>query len=200
MNLLLDFRQVEFLTSAHTLAQLPMDNGSEVAFAGRSNSGKSSVLNLITDHKGLARASRTPGRTRTMNSYALGEAVRLVDLPGYGYAKVPRNLREYWDKTMSSYLSTRGSLAGLVLVTDIRRELSDSDRLLLEWCLAVDLPVHVLLNKADKMSRGAAHGVLQKIKKGSKYREVSVQLFSVLQKTGIDELRNWITNRLQDRH
>lgn len=199
MNISLDFRQAEFLTSAHTLAQLPVDKGREVAFAGRSNSGKSSVLNLITDHKGLARISRTPGRTRTMNCYALGEAIRLVDLPGYGYAKVPRNLREYWDKTMNNYLSTRGALAGLVLITDIRRELCDSDRLLLEWCQAVDLPVHVLLNKADKMSRGAAHGVLHKIKKGSKSREVSVQLFSVLQKTGIDELRHWITNRLLDR-
>lgn len=199
MTLSLNFRQAEFLTSAHTLAQLPVDKGREVAFAGRSNSGKSSVLNLITDHKGLARISRTPGRTRTMNSFALGETVRLVDLPGYGYAKVPRNLREYWDKTMINYLSTRESLSGLVLITDIRRELCDSDRLLLEWCQTVDLPVHVLLNKADKMSRGAAHGVLQKIKKGSKSREVSVQLFSVLQKTGIDELRNWITNRLLDR-
>jgi GTP-binding protein len=134
-----------------------------------------------------------------MNSFALGEAVRLVDLPGYGYARVPKNLREYWDKTMNNYLSTRESLTGLVLITDIRRELCDSDRLLLEWCQAVDLPVHVLLNKADKMSRGASHGVLQKIKKGSKSREVSVQLFSVLKKTGIDELRNWITAHLLDR-
>ena len=197
MNGSYNYRQAEFLTSAHTLAQLPVDKGREIAFAGRSNSGKSSVLNILTDHKGLARTSKTPGRTQTMNIYVVGDGVRLLDLPGYGFARVSQKLREHWAHTLNRYFMTRLSLSGLVLITDIRRELSGPDRVMLEWCEAAGLPVHVLLNKADKLSHGAASRVLNRIERESRSCGASVQLFSVLKKSGVEELSSWMDHCLR---
>ena len=183
------YRQAKFLTSAHTLTQLPADRGREVAFAGRSNSGKSSVINVITDIKGLAKTSKTPGRTRLLNFFELDEEHRLVDLPGYGYAKVPGEMQAHWAQILEGYLTHRDSLMGLVLITDIRRELTDYDRQMLEWCRMVNLPVQLLLNKADKLSNGAAKQVLLKVRREVAIGECQVQLFSVLKKQGIEEVR-----------
>src|SRR5690348_5596497 len=143
----LDFRHTRFLTSAAALGGLPPDLGREVAFAGRSNAGKSSALNVITGVNGLARVSKTPGRTRLLNVFALTDAMRLVDLPGYGYAKVPEAERLKWGELLDGYLGTRQSLAGLIVVMDIRHPLTEFDRQLLGFAAPLQLPVHVLLSK-----------------------------------------------------
>lgn len=183
------YRHAEYLLGAHTFAQLPPDQGKEVAFAGRSNVGKSSVLNTISDRKGLARISKTPGRTQLINFFTVAEGIRLVDLPGFGYAKVPVALKNHWAKTLNKYLVLRKSLTGLILIVDIRREFTDFDRQMLDWCQASDLAVHILLNKADKLSRGAANQVFMKIKQQVEGPGISVQLFSALKKTGVQEAR-----------
>ena len=149
-----DYRQARFLTSAASLRQLPGDEGSEVAFAGRSNAGKSSAINALTGRRGLARTSRTPGRTRLINFFEIGERRRLVDLPGYGYAKVPRSMSRWWGEMVGKYLESRTSLAGVVILMDIRHPLTDLDAALLDWCAAADLPVLAVLTKADKLARG----------------------------------------------
>lgn len=183
------YRHAQYLLGAHTIAQLPSDNGKEVAFAGRSNVGKSSVLNTIADRKGLARISKTPGRTQLINFFSVAEGLRLVDLPGHGYAKVPVALKNHWAKTLNKYFVLRQSLKGLMLIVDIRRELTDFDRQMLDWCQASDLAVHILLNKADKLSRGAANRVFMQIKQQVDAPGISVQLFSALKKTGVQEAR-----------
>jgi GTP-binding protein len=192
-----DYRQAEFLISAHSIAQLPQDKGTEIAFAGRSNAGKSSVINIVTGRKGLARISKTPGRTRLINLFSLGENNRLVDLPGYGFAKVPQQLRQHWAQTLNTYFTTRNSLQGLVLITDIRRELTEFDRQMLHWCHTARLPLHILLNKSDKLSYGAAKKILIQVTGEAAKMDVTVQLFSALKKTGVDELRarldSWLT-------
>lgn len=190
------YHKALYTKSAHTLGQLPKDEGLEVAFAGRSNAGKSSALNTLADHKNLARTSKTPGRTQQINFFQLDENRSLVDLPGYGYAKVPLKIKEHWQHTLQQYLETRQALKGLVLLMDIRHPLTEYDVQMLHWCYAVDMSVHVLLTKADKVSRGAGCNTLNKVKQDLKtiFQEAneqwcSVQLFSSLTKIGVDECR-----------
>jgi GTP-binding protein len=182
------YRQASYATSAHTLEQLMPDEGQEVAFAGRSNSGKSSVINALTGQKRLAKISKTPGRTQLINFFPVDEDNRLVDLPGYGYAKVPESVRNHWRETLGLYFQQRQSLAGVVLIVDIRRLLSEYDEQMLSWCESAALPVHILLNKADKLAFGARKKSLLAVQQGLSGSEHSVQLFSVLKKTGIEEL------------
>ena len=149
-----DYRQARFLTSVASLRDLPPDRGREVAFAGRSNAGKSSAINALSDRRHLARTSRTPGRTRLINFFEIDELHRLVDLPGYGYAKVPRSMSREWGTLVAKYLESRRSLAGVVVLMDIRRPLTGLDGTLLDWCRAADLPILAVLTKADKLPRG----------------------------------------------
>ncbi len=183
------YRQAKYQLSAHTLAQFPADLGKEVAFAGRSNAGKSSVINAITDRKRLARISKTPGRTRQINFFLLDKQLRFVDLPGYGFARVSNSLQEHWAKILNSYFVQRKSLKGLILIIDIRRNLTDYDRQMLNWCQAATLPVHILLNKSDKLSRGAGKQALLQLKQQTEGFDFTIQLFSVLKKTGVAEVR-----------
>lgn len=188
-----------FLKSAAKVSQLPSDSGFEVAFAGRSNAGKSSALNTLTGIRQLARVSRTPGRTQLINLFTLGdEAHRLVDLPGYGYAKVPQTMKREWQENLAHYLDVRQSLKGLVLLMDIRHPLKELDQSMIDWAYARELPVHVLLTKADKLSRGQAQNVVLQVQKHCQYMSnfVSVQAFSSLKKQGletlIDVLDRWL--------
>ena len=182
------YPHTEFLTSANRGDQFLPDEGLEVAFAGRSNAGKSSALNAITGRKSLARTSKTPGRTQLVNFFALDEGRRLVDLPGYGYAKVPEAVRRHWRALMEAYFVGRRSLAGLVLVMDCRHPLTDFDRQMLEWTTTNGCPVHILLTKADKLSRGAAASTLLKVRK-QVGESATAQLFSATRKTGLEEAR-----------
>jgi len=183
------YRQAHFLISAGSAKQFPPD-GLEVAFAGRSNAGKSSALNTLCDNKGLARTSKTPGRTRLVNFFQLDENRRVVDLPGYGFAKVPLAMKNEWQKLMTQYLSEQKPLKGLIVIMDIRHPLNDTDWQMLQWCDHFDLPAHVLLTKADKIKRGAQHSSKLKTQKLLKEANInaSVQIFSSLKKTGLDEL------------
>ncbi len=185
------YRNAEYLLNVAALKQLPVDEGREVAFAGRSNAGKSSAINVITDIKGLARTSKTPGRTQHIVYFALDETRRLVDLPGYGYAKVPEAVKRHWQGMLQRYLETRESLAGLVLIMDVRHPLTDHDRTMLEWCTRAQMPVHILLTKADKLNRGPGGNVLQKVQRelAANYPNASAQLFSALKRSGLDEVR-----------
>ena len=187
----LNYQTARFLTSAPTLAQCPPDSGAEVAFAGRSNAGKSSAINTLTRQKALARISKTPGRTQLINFFTLGDDVerRLVDLPGYGFAKVPEQVKLEWQRHLSDYLQRRASLRGLVLVMDVRHPLTEFDQTLLGWADDKGMRVHILLTKADKLKRGPAASALQQVR--SRLREwedlVSIQLFSSLKGQGIEE-------------
>lgn len=186
------YRQLRFEFGAHDLKQLPPDGGIEVAFAGRSNAGKSSALNAIADQKALARTSKAPGRTQQINYFPLDDARRVVDLPGYGYAKVPEALRRHWQQTLGRFLETRQALRGLVLVMDVRRPLTDYDMQMLDWCHHRGMPVHCLLTKADKLKHGRAQAMLQAVRKdlADEYGDaVTVQLFSALKKQGVEEAR-----------
>ena len=179
-----------YLGSAVKLTQLPADSGFEVAFAGRSNAGKSSALNTIVRQKKLARTSKTPGRTQMINLFSFDEERRLVDLPGYGYAKVPLAMKEQWKKTLQAYLQERECLRGLIMLMDIRHPLTELDCAMLDWSVASQLPTHVLLTKADKLKRGAAKNTLLTVKKAlqSSKEWVSVQLFSALTQQGLEEV------------
>ena len=183
------YRQAHFLISAGKAKQFPQE-GIEVAFSGRSNAGKSSAINTLCDNKGLARTSKTPGRTRLVNFFQLDERRRLVDLPGYGFAKVPVAMKNEWEKLMTQYLSDQQALKGLVVIMDIRHPLNDYDWQMLEWCHHYRLPAHVLLTKADKIKRGAQQNSKLKTQKQLKDAgiDASVQIFSALKKTGLDEL------------
>jgi GTP-binding protein len=180
------------MTSAPTLALCPDDTGAEVAFAGRSNAGKSSAINALTQQKALARTSRTPGRTQLINFFSVmnDEACRLVDLPGYGYAKVPETVKLEWQQHMSDYLRGRFSLRGLVLLMDVRHPLTEFDQMMLGFADQRDMPVHILLTKADKLKKGPANAALQQVRSRLKGWEdlVSVQLFSSLKRDGVDTL------------
>lgn len=180
-----------FALSVPTPQQAPPDAGREVAFAGRSNAGKSSALNAITCQKSLARTSKTPGRTQHLVFFTLDEQRRLVDLPGYGFAKVPDKVKREWGDAMARYLQERQSLQGLILLMDIRHPLEPFDVQMLEWCVHANMPVHILLTKADKLKRGAAQNTLLKIKRElAGLANVSLQLFSATKGTGLDEVRN----------
>ncbi|MEO8810147.1 MAG: ribosome biogenesis GTP-binding protein YihA/YsxC [Rhodanobacter sp.] len=191
----------QFVLAAHRISQLPADAGAEVAFAGRSNAGKSSALNTLTNHKGLARTSKTPGRTQQMVAFSLpplatGQALapldaRLIDLPGYGYAKVPLEMREHWKLEIDAYLHQRRSLRGLVLIVDIRHPLKEFDRLMLQFCSDTRLPCHVLLTKADKISRGQGAQALAALRKQfvADNLDATAQVFSSSAGTGVEEAR-----------
>ena len=149
----LKFKTAKFVTSAATLAQCPADEGAEIAFCGRSNAGKSSAINALTDQKALARTSKTPGRTQLINFFMLNDESKLVDLPGYGYAKVPVSIKEHWHRHLDEYLRDRKSLRGMVLLVDIRHPLREFDEMMIEWSIDSGLPLHILLTKADKRKR-----------------------------------------------
>ncbi len=186
------YRGAQFEISAAKLSQLPADEGMEVAFAGRSNAGKSSAINKICCQKSLARTSKTPGRTQLINFFTLDEQRRLVDLPGYGYAKVSEDIKRRWQQTMEQYLASRQSLQGLILLMDVRHPLKDVDQQLLSWSWNVGMPTHILLTKADKLKRGPAQNTLLKVSKEISENDpeglTSVQLFSSLKGTGLDEV------------
>lgn len=185
----LNYQNVHFLKSAARLEQCPPAIGREVAFAGRSNAGKSSALNALTGSSKLARTSKTPGRTQLLNFFTVAEGLYLVDLPGYGYAKVPEAMKKEWQYHLNDYLSRRESLAGLVLLVDIRHPMKPFDQMMLQWSIGSQLPLHILLTKADKLKQGVARQVLNNLR--NQLREcplVSIQLFSALKKTGIGEL------------
>lgn len=185
------FRRAQFRLAAHELHQLPADHGAEIAFAGRSNAGKSTALNRICDQTGLARTSKTPGRTQQLVVFTLDETRRLIDLPGYGYAKVPNVLRDHWREVIDGYMRGRQSLRGIVLIMDSRHPLKDFDRLMLTYCRDIGLRCHVLMTKSDKLSRGEAARTLLATRQemGLLCPGATVQLFSSLAKTGIDEAR-----------
>jgi len=184
-------QQTEFMLSAPTFKLCPADSGREVAFAGRSNAGKSSAINALTNQRQLARSSKTPGRTQMINFFSVGDtSARLVDLPGYGYAAVPLEMKKEWQVELEEYLVSRESLAGLVLLTDIRHPLKFFDEQMLHWAKDGELPVHLLLTKADKLKYGAAKNTLLQTRQALKKLGLncSIQLFSALKKEGIDEL------------
>ncbi len=181
--------QVKFLTSAAEAGQLTPDVGREIAFAGRSNAGKSTAINSITQRSGLARVSRTPGRTQLINFFEVDAERRLVDLPGYGFAKVPERIRVKWLELLQYYFEVRESLVGLTLIVDSRRGLGEQDAAMLEWSLARGRQAHVLLTKSDKLSRRDAERVLRETRTACADAAVSVQLFSAHSKQGIDEAR-----------
>ncbi len=183
------YPHVKFLTSAAQAHQLAPDTGREVAFAGRSNSGKSTAINAITQRTGLARVSRTPGRTQLINFFELGAERRLVDLPGYGYAKVPERVRAEWLELMQHYFNVRESLVGLMLIVDSRRGLGEQDVAMLEWLLARDREAHVLLTKSDKINRRDATRVLKATVDACADTAVTAQLFSAHSKQGVDAAR-----------
>jgi GTP-binding protein len=189
------FPEARFLTSAWQPGQFPADEGAEVAFAGRSNAGKSSALNAITGRKDLARTSKTPGRTQLINFFDLGPGRRLTDLPGYGYAKVPAMIQQHWRELMSRYVEARQSLSGLVIVMDARRPLTDFDVQMLEWARANQLSAHLLLTKADKLSRSEGLNVLRQVlaRTGD---TATAQLFSAPDRTGVDEARREVLRML----
>ncbi len=188
------FARASYLLAAHTPRQLPPDGGAEVAFAGRSNAGKSSALNALCQQNALARVSKTPGRTQQLVFFELPPHAErfLVDLPGYGYAKVPQDLQAHWQAFIDQYFRSREALKGLVVVMDIRHPLKDYDRQMLAYAVERGLPAHALLTKADKLGRGAAGNVLLAVRKDLQSHfgdSVSVQTFSAESKTGVDTLR-----------
>ena len=198
------YQQAVYTLSAHKLNQAPEDEGVEVAFAGRSNAGKSSAINAICQQRSLARTSKTPGRTQQIIFFDLDGERRLVDLPGYGYAKVPKAIQIHWQNTLEKYLQTRQSLEGLMLMVDIRRPLTPHDLQMLEWCVQSDMPAHILLTKSDKLSRGKGMGALQSTRSALKKRWGDVatqlftlQLFSALKRTGIEEAQRQLDHWLQ---
>lgn len=194
------YRNATFLQSAGKVSQCPVDTGWEVAFAGRSNAGKSSAINSLTGQPKLARTSKTPGRTQLLNFFALSDQQRLVDLPGYGFARVPKAVKEAWTRQLERYLQERRSLRGLILLMDIRHPFQPFDLQMLEWGSTAGMPVHLLLTKADKLKRGPAEAaLLQARKRAAAYPEgISAQLFSSLKHTGHKELVSvlnaWLTD------
>lgn len=193
---ILNFRKVQFVTSAPDIRHLPSDDGVEVAFAGRSNAGKSSALNALTQQKNLARTSKTPGRTQLINLFEVEPGKRLVDLPGYGYAQVPEEMKRKWQASLSEYLQRRTSLKGLVLLMDIRHPLKDTDRQLLSWATENGLPVLVLLTKADKFNAAPRKAIVQQVRRDVlEYDgDVRVEAFSSLKGIGIDRLATILTD------
>ncbi len=192
------YQRAEFFTSVPQPSLAPADSGMEVAFAGRSNAGKSSALNAITSQKALARVSKTPGRTQHLIFFQLDEQRRLVDLPGYGYAQVPLKVKQQWQQAMETYLNQRKTLRGLILLMDIRHPLTDFDNQMLGWCQHFQMPVHILLTKADKLKRAAALNTLMQVKHAlADQVNVSLQIFSATKKTGVEEARAIIDNWLE---
>ena len=188
------FAPARFLASAAQLSQLPPPDRPEIAFAGRSNAGKSSALNVLCEHGGLARVSKTPGRTQLINFFEL-DGARLVDLPGYGFAQVPGEVRREWGELVTGYIQSRECLAGIVLIMDIRHPMTPFDQQMLSWATMEDLRIHVLLTKADKLSPSAQRQTLKEVERGLTGR-ASVQVFSSSKRIGVEEARrslaSWI--------
>ena len=185
------YQQTHFILGTPDARHAPDDSGAEVAFAGRSNAGKSSALNVITGQKSLARISKDPGRTREINFFEVRDQLRLVDLPGYGYAKVSKSMKNQWQRNIARYLETRRSLCGVILLMDIRHPFKDTDQQVLSWCHAAELPTHVLLTKADKLKRGPARATLMKVRQQLPewHAQASVQLFSAHTREGSDQVQ-----------
>ncbi len=184
-----DYHQTQYLKSAVELSQLPADKGWEVAFIGRSNAGKSSAINAITGIRGLARTSSTPGQTQMINLFSVDKDRRIVDLPGYGYAKVPRTIKERWQKAIDEYLEARQCLRGLILVMDIRHPLKEGDQQLIAWAMKCEVPVHILLTKSDKLNTSESRKTHKEVSAALEPfgSTLTVQIFSALQPQGIEE-------------
>lgn len=191
-----NYHVTHFVTSAPDIRHLPADTGIEVAFAGRSNAGKSSALNTLTNQKGLARTSKTPGRTQLINLFQVAEGYRLVDLPGYGYAQVPEEMKLKWQRALAEYLRDRNCLKGLVVLMDIRHPLKDLDQQMIQWAVDVELPVLVLLTKADKLASGARKTQLNMVREAVLpfMGDIQVEAFSSLKKLGVDKLQQKLDN------
>ncbi len=191
-----------FATAAHLPRQWLPDSGREVAFAGRSNSGKSSALNTITGHRRLAITSKTPGRTQQIVFFSVAPEMRLVDLPGYGYSKVPQKMRVHWARTIERYFASRQSLTGLVHTMDIRHPLKPLDMQLIEWCSDSSVSIHVLLTKCDKLSKSKTASAVAAVRRElSGFQHISVQAFSSLNGTGAEQarlcVRQWLSGSLE---
>ncbi|MFU2058952.1 ribosome biogenesis GTP-binding protein YihA/YsxC [Avibacterium volantium] len=186
----LNYHKTHFLTSAPNIRVLPEDSGMEIAFAGRSNAGKSTALNALTNQKNLARTSKTPGRTQLINVFEVEPFYKLVDLPGYGYAAVPEQMKIQWQKALGEYLQKRECLGGVVILMDIRHPLKDLDQQMIEWAVSADLPVLLLLTKADKLSQSAVSKQVKMVREAILpfQGDVQVEAFSALKKQGIDKL------------
>lgn len=182
------YPDAQFLTSAHDASQFVEDFGAEVAFAGRSNAGKSSAINRIVNRRNFARTSKNPGRTQLINFFSLAPGRRLVDLPGYGYAKVARSVRDHWRTLLEEYFQSRESLVGTILVVDTRRLLGDFDHLMIDWCASIDCPIHVLLTKADKLKSREANVALAAVQQ-ELGDAATAQLFSATRGTGVEQAR-----------
>ncbi len=192
----LDFRKTAFVTSAPDISKLPEDLGAEIAIVGRSNSGKSSSINTICDQKNLAKTSRTPGRTRLINLFKIQDRKYLVDLPGYGYAKVPESMKRQWQHAMSEYLQERKSLIGLIVTMDIRNPLKDHDRMIIDWSIAANLPALILLTKADKLGVNKRKEAVGEVRTqlsefGGNFKIIA---FSSTAKIGVDETRSLLNS------
>ena len=186
----LNYHKTHFLTSAPNIRSIPEDTGIEIAFAGRSNAGKSTALNALTNQKSLARTSKTPGRTQLINLFEVEPNCKLVDLPGYGYAAVPEKMKIEWQKSLGEYLQKRECLGGLVVLMDIRHPLKDLDQQMIEWAVSADLPVMLLLTKADKLSQSARSKQAKMVREAIKLNQVDIQVeaCSAQNKIGIDKL------------
>ena len=197
----INFRGAVFEQSAPSIRECPPESGVEVAFAGRSNAGKSSAINTLTGNSKLARTSKTPGRTQLINFFRVGEQQHLVDLPGYGYAKVARAMKEEWQRNLSEYLQKRECLQGLILLMDIRHPMQEFDTMMINWAVEIAMPVHILLTKADKLKKGPANNtllaVLRQMQQAGVNDLVTAQCFSSLKSTGVDDLKakliEWLT-------
>jgi len=196
----INYSKAYFTQSAPSIRQCPPETGAEVAFAGRSNAGKSSSINTLTSNNKLARTSKTPGRTQLINFFELSENQRLVDLPGYGYAKVPMKMKQEWERNLEEYLRERRCLKGLVLLMDVRHPMQEFDTMMLNWAIEAEMPVRILLTKSDKLKKGPAQSTLLAVRKHLADAQVddlvSAQLFSSLKKTGVDllmkQLNEWL--------
>lgn len=194
----MNFNSTQFVTSAATLKDCPPESLAEVAFAGRSNAGKSSAINAITGQTKLAKISKTPGRTQLINFFEVEPHHYLVDLPGYGFAKVPLAVKEKWQAELERYLRQREPLAGIVVLSDVRHPMKEFDQMMVNWAVQSELPVLLLLTKADKLKRGAAQNTLLKVRKSiEEFSEVEVQLFSAMNRVGIEGaqkvIADWLT-------
>ncbi|EHG1328762.1 YihA family ribosome biogenesis GTP-binding protein [Vibrio vulnificus] len=185
------YQNTHFITSAPDIRHLPADEGIEIAFAGRSNAGKSSALNRLTNQKNLAKTSKTPGRTQLINLFKVTEGCHIVDLPGYGFAQVPLEMKNKWQKSLGEYLQKRECLKGLVVLMDIRHPMKDLDQQMIFWAIESRIPVQVLLTKADKLKSGARKAELLKVRKLAETfgGDVQVDVYSSLKGLGVDQLR-----------
>lgn len=197
---MINLHQAKFVISAPDIKHLPTAEGVEIAFAGRSNAGKSSALNTLTQQKNLARTSKTPGRTQLINVFEVAENKRLVDLPGYGFAKVPQAMKEKWQKALGEYLQKRECLNGLIVLMDIRHPLKDLDTNLIQWAVESNIPVLALLTKADKLAQGKRSASVLAVKKQLANLQADIQViaFSSLKRIGVDQATNTIVKWLSD--